>query len=127
MISRGHGRNHPLLEGVKFGIAIALQNALEGRVAQTVEVAAISAPIPHGMGRIEMGTWNPAVRYGFRRRMSPLVTEQLRQHVGVRPLRTFAVRSGNRLKGLDASDPAHKHPMRACSENDGHCRVARFE
>jgi hypothetical protein len=35
MISRGHGRNHPLLEGVKFGIAIILQNALEGRVKQS--------------------------------------------------------------------------------------------
>jgi hypothetical protein len=59
--------------------------------------------------------------------MSPLVTEQLWQHVGVRPLRTFAVRGGNRLKDLDASDPTHKHPMRACRENDGHCRVPRLE
>src|SRR5262249_4605349 len=92
-----------------------------------VERLVASEAILRGMGWIEMGTGNQALRHGLRRRMSAAVLQQFRQHMGVRPVGTLAVRGRGSLEHLDPPDLADEHPMRAGAENEAHRRISRLE
>jgi len=80
--------------------------------------------VPHRMRRIEVGARNPSRRQSFRGCVGSFVPQQLRKNVRMRTLRALAVCRRNRLKDLDASDPANEHPVWACCQDHGHGGIA---
>ena len=74
-----------------------------------------------------MRAGHPAARDRLGRRMGAPVREQLRQHMGVRPLRRLAAGRRDRLIDLGAAGARREHAMRAVPEDQPHRGIARLE
>ena len=95
-----------------FRASEPLDHRLKGIMARRVERPGPAQPIARRMRRIEMRAGNPALGDRLGRGMGPAALQQLRQHMGVRPVGTSSRGRRDRLIDLDPAEPADEDAVR---------------
>lgn len=125
--SGAYSIDDPSFERNTIGIAITLEQDLEGGIAVVPERVSAAKVVSQRMWRMDMGARNPTLRQRLGRRMGPTACEELRKDVGMGAVRASAAGRRDRLKHLGATDPTDEDAVRIDGEHDRHDAVIELE
>ena len=115
------------LELNRIRVAEPPQHVLKDFVPPLIEGQRLAERVLHRVRWIEMRAGHAPIGHRLGRGMRPLVLQELRQNMRVRPLRAPATRRRNRLEHLDPAHPAQEHAMRTRGEDMTHRRIVTVE
>ena len=123
----GDGVRRLPLELNRIRVAEPPQHVLKDFVPPLIEGQRLAERVLHRVRWIEMRAGHAPIGHRLGRGMRPLVLQELRQNMRVRPLRAPATRRRNRLEHLDPAHPAQEHAMRTRGEDMTHRRIVTVE